>query len=101
MRFNKDFVFIEEVNVNGAYGFETTEVIGTKFKAHSTPVKAETALKEQGIVTTKALRVITKDKINPDESLTLKNVKTDQKYKVIESLNYENTPYTIFLLEVV
>lgn len=101
MRFNKDFVFIEEKEVHDAFGFEVIDIVGTKFKAHSTPVKAETALKEQGIVTTKALRVITKDKINPDESLTLKNVKTDQKYKVIESLNYDETPYTVFLLEVV
>lgn len=101
MRFNKDFAFIKEENVHDAFGYETTEIVGTSFKAHSTPVKSETTLKEHGLITNKALRLITKDRINPDESLTLKNVKTDLKYKVIESLNYEDTPYIIFLLEVI
>lgn len=101
MKFDKEFVFIKEEKVFDAFGYEIAEVEGTVFNAHSTPVKSELILREQGLLTSKGLRVITKDKIDPDESLTLKSVKTAQKYKVIESLNYENSPYIIFLLEVI
>ncbi|KAA0957697.1 hypothetical protein FQ085_06505 [Planococcus sp. ANT_H30] len=102
MMFNKDFVFIEDEKVSdGMGGYDLTEIQGTAFKAHSTPVKAETILKEQGFLTTKGLRLITKDVINPNESLKLKNVKTNEKYRVIESLGFASTPYIIFLLEVI
>lgn len=89
MRCDKKFYFIgKQSKSDGMGGSINTIGKGSSFMAHSTPVKAEIVLKEYGIVTTTARRLITKDNIKfPLESLTLTDGKLT--YKVIEALDYK------------
>lgn len=92
------FVGSESVS-DGMGGFIETPSIGTSFGCHKTPIKVETALREYGLVTSKAFKLITKEKFNSYESLKLQDKLTDENYKVIDVLDYPETIFTIFLIE--
>ena len=98
MKMNKEFHFvIEEETPDGIGGYTTIESNGSKFKAHKSPIKAEIMLKEYGIVSTSACRLITKDDINlPLESFIISDL--NRKYKILQVLDYK---LNIFLVEVI
>lgn len=97
MKMDNEFYFVvEEELSNGMGGYTTTESNGSKFMAHKSPVRVDIMLKEYGIVSTSASRLITKDEINfPLESLILKDLKLN-KYKILQVLDYK---LNIFLIE--
>lgn len=92
------FIRFESVS-DGMGGFTETSSIDTSFSCHKSPIKVETALKEYGLVTSKAFKLITKENIDPHESLKLQESGSNDKYKVIDVLDYSETVYTIFLVE--
>ncbi|WP_203246336.1 hypothetical protein [Sporosarcina beigongshangi] len=99
MRQDSKFTFqVEERVSNGMGGWKVDYKDGQSFMAHTSPVKAEIALKEYGIVSTSARRLITKEKINlPLESFILKS-SDDTKYKILQHLDYK---INILLIEVI
>lgn len=100
MMYDADFQFVGFESVSdGMGGVIETDTLGTSFSCHKAPVKVETILREYGLATTKAFKLITKEKINPDESLKLQEVKTKDNYKIIDTLKYSESVYTIFLVE--
>lgn len=100
MRFEDDFQIIGVESVSdGAGGFIETNVLKGSFGFHKAPVKVETMLREYGLTSNKAFKLITKEKINPDELSILQEVSTEDNYKIIDSLNYSQSVYTILLVE--
>lgn len=100
MIYDADFQFISPNSISdGAGGFIETYLSGSSFSCHIAPIKVETILREYGLATTRAFKLITKEKINPDESLTLQEVSSNDKYKIIDTLDYSQSVYTIFLVE--
>lgn len=96
MRQDDKFTFqvFSEVS-DGMGGSIREEINGSSFYCSVIPVKAQTVLKEYGIISTEAFKVITKDTIlNPLESLILKH--GEQRYKIIEHLPLK---FSIFLVE--
>lgn len=93
---NKGFTFIVTEKVsNGMGGYTTKDVEKTSFHAQIIPQNATVMLKEYGLVTTEAFKLITKDKIPITlDSLILKH--NEQKYKILQHLPLK---YNIFLIE--
>lgn len=100
MIYDTDFqiVGVESVS-DGAGGFTETTELGDSFSFHKAPVKVETMLREYGLTSNKAFKLITKEKINADELSILQEVSTEDNYKIIDSLNYSQSVYTILLVE--
>lgn len=95
MKFNEKFYFrVEEENQTEMGGWIKEESDGTSFSAHSTAVKADILLRDYGIVSTQARRIITKDKVNIHESLIIRDEKF--KYKILQILDLK---MKIFLVE--
>jgi len=102
MMFDSIFQFVDSEKLDdGMGGYTETEIFGTPFSCHKTPVKVETLLKEYGLVSSKAFKLITKESINPNESLKLLDINTNDKYKIIDVLDYQESIYTIFLIGVI
>jgi hypothetical protein len=67
MRFDKTIRIISKEEIqDGMGGYEIVEEITSTFNAFSTPVNAEIARKEYGIVTKKTLKLFTKDSVSED-----------------------------------
>lgn len=95
MRFDEKFHFrIETETQTEMGGWIKKETDGTAFDAHSTPIKADILLRDYGIVSTQARRIITKDNIDFHESLIIRDKK--YRYKILQVLDYK---MTIFLVE--
>lgn len=93
---NDKFTFIVTEKVsNGMGGYTTKDVEKTSFYAQIVPQNATVMLKEYGLVTTEAYKLIIRDKIiTPLESLILKY--NEQKYKILQHLPLK---YNILLVE--
>lgn len=96
MIMNDKFTFIVAEKVsNGMGGYTTKDVEKTSFHAKIIPQNATVMLKEYGLVTTEAYKLISNDKIaTPLESLILKH--NEQKYKILQHLSLK---LNIFLVE--
>lgn len=99
MKYDEKFTFQEVTQrvSNGMGGYTEIKSDGQSFMAHKIPVKSEIMLKEYGLVTTSAFRLITKDNLpNPLESYIVKSGQT--LYKVLQTIDYK---LNILLVEVI
>lgn len=94
---DKKFYFMVETEVENELG--GTDLVfgkGESFYAYSSPVRVDVVLREHGIVTKKASRLISDDEINmPIPSLIISDDNGNE-YKIIQHLAYSTH---IFLIE--
>jgi len=93
---DKVFTFISTEKVsNGMGGFTTKEISGDTFTCYISPQNATVMLREHGIVTTEAFKLITDDFIlTPLQSLMVKH--EGVKYKILQHLPLKRN---VFLVE--
>lgn len=97
MRYNKIIKVIKSQKISDMMGgFDTTSNVVAELKAFATPITAELALKEYGLVTTTSLKFITKDNIPTEfDYLEYEN----KKYKVLQLSDFNKIK--VLLVEVI
>lgn len=97
MKFDKTFTLIGETKTSdGMGGWETVKgTVGT-MKALTTPISAEIALKQHGIISTSAFKVITKDLI---DDISLQLSLNGKSFKILQIADYGK--YRMLLVEVI
>lgn len=105
MKFDKTITLLTEKSVaDGMGGWNTEAVEVAQIKAFITPVKAEVMLKEHGLVTSRAFKIITKTPLPTDlydgkKSLDFITVQQgNYNYKILQLLDYK---FNILLVEVI
>lgn len=86
MKYDKKIDIIGESRVSdGMGGWEVTQAVLSTVDAFTTPVKAEVAMREYGIVTTTAMKVFTKESI-PNTNVRLKQGEIN--YRIIQYADF-------------
>lgn len=91
---NKVYFRIESKVQTDMGGWIVKEIDGNSFDAYATPVKVDVLLRDYGITSNSAYKIITREQVDIHESLLLRDDK--YRYKILQVLDLK---LKIFLVE--